>query len=130
MSQTSSENAKLGAQETPVLLTSLQNGGILSSGPVGISTVHEEDGPDKDTPQTSTHSEASSRTLQSLRPLDRAIGQGGVGWKEPFVLSWKGLISGGRRGMGPPSSNLTLQLSNPVLTLSMEGIGTGRRETV
>lgn len=50
----------------------------------------------------------------------RAFGQGGVGWKEPFVLSWKGLISGGRRGMGPSSSNLTLQLPSPVLTLSME----------
>lgn len=41
-------------------------------------------------------------------------------WKEPFVLSWKGLTNGGRRGMGPPSSNLTLLLVNPVLTLSME----------
>lgn len=40
---------------------------------VGISTVHEDDRPNKGTPQASTHSEASSRTPQSLRPLDIVV---------------------------------------------------------
>lgn len=124
MSQISSVNTKLGAWEGLLSCPPcLQNGGVVSS---RWHTVlcHQDD----------FHSEASSRTPQSLRrPLCPSLGQGPIVWKEPFVLSWKGLTNGVRKppeGMGPSTliSPCSLQFANPRLSLLAErsGIETGR----